>query len=900
MGARTPTLRAMTNLPTGTVTFLFTDIQGSTRKAQALGERWPAELARHNQLIEEAVAGQDGTVFGTEGDAVFAVFATAPRAVAAAVAAQRQLAVEPWADGDSVMVRMGLHSGEGRISGDSYVGIDVHRVARIANAGHGGQVLVSGATRMLAEAALPDGVTLRDLGEFRLKDLSRPEQLAMLVVDGLPDEFPPLRTLDAVPNNLPTQLTTFLGRQRELAEAAALLDAARLLTLTGPGGTGKTRLSLQLAADATERFHDGVYFVPLGTIGDPALVLPTIAQALGMPDPGGGALDRLAEQLAGKQLLLVLDNFEQVIEAAPQIGELLSRLPDARVLATSRSPLRVYGEQEYPVPPLALPDPRHLPDLETLSQFASVALFVERAMAVRPDFAVDPANAPAIAEICVRLDGLPLAIELAAARVRVLSPPAILSRLGDRLSLLAGGSTNLPERQQTLRGAIDWSHELLEPGDRTAFARLGVFAGGSDLAAVESVVVGDWPKDGGPPPDPLDAVTSLLDKSLIRQELSPSDEPRFRMLESIRAFALERLDKLEPGDETQRRHAEFYLAMADARSGQLFGGDQRAALDTFEREHDNLRAAIAFAIDSGDAGLAMRLLSATWRFWQMRGYLPEARDKAERILALPGGPPADRLKALDAAGGIAYWQGDVLPSRAWYQQEAALAAELGDEHGLAEAMYNESFTYSLDPATADQQRGRELAQDALVRFRSLGDRQGEGKALWGVVNSYVFSDDKGPAAALVEESIAIARELDDRFQLGWALFTRGLIAMQGADYDLARASYEEAIKIFRETDDLTGYVIVLDGFAALEWVNGDRDVAMRIAGAGSAIQDVAGIGLAQINREAAQFFPEDMLRESKLAAAHAAGKQLTIDEAIALALGESTVNREQPGRGAGR
>ncbi len=495
-----------------------------------------------------------------------------PRAVAAAVAAQRALAAEPWGDNGPVQVRMGIHSGEGTLSGETYVGIDVHRAARIANAGHGGQVLVSAATRMLAESSLPDGVSLRELGEFRLKDLSRPEQLAMLVIEGLPDEFPALRTLDAVPNNLPTQLTTFLGRQRELEEAAALLEQARLLTLTGPGGTGKTRLSLQLAADATERFHDGVFFVPLGTIDEPALVLPTIAQALGMPDPGGGALDRLADQLAGKHVLLVLDNFEQVSEAAPQIGELLARLPDARVLATSRSPLHVYGEQEYPVPPLGLPDPRHLPDLETLSQFASVALFIERAMSVRPGFAVDAANAPAIAEICVRLDGMPLAIELAAARVRVLTPQAILSRLGDQLSLLAGGASNLPERQQTLRGAIGWSHDLLEVPDRVAFARLAVFAGGADLAAVERVVIADWPADGGPVPDALDAVASLLDKSLLRQEMAEADEPRFRMLESIRAFGLERLDEREPGLETRQRHADHYLAMAEELSAKVFGG----------------------------------------------------------------------------------------------------------------------------------------------------------------------------------------------------------------------------------------------------------------------------------------------------------------------------------------
>jgi predicted ATPase/class 3 adenylate cyclase len=874
----------VTQLPTGTVTFLFTDIQGSTRLAQRSPEGWPAVLDRHNQLLSEAVAGQHGTVFGTEGDAVFAVFATAPRAAAAAVAAQRALATEPWGEDGPVQVRMGLHSGEGSVSGDSYVGIDVHRVARIANAGHGGQVLLSAAARTLAETALPDGVTLRELGEFRLKDLSRPERLAMLLIEGLPDEFPPLRTLDAVPNNLPTQLTTFLGRQRELAEAASLLEGARLLTLTGPGGTGKTRLSLQLAADATERFHDGVYFVPLGTIGEPALVLPTLAQALGMPDPGGGALDRLAEQLAGKQVLLVLDNFEQVIDAAPQIGELLTRLPEARVLATSRSPLRVYGEQEYPVPPLALPDPRHLPDLETLSQFASVALFVERAMSVRPGFAVDPSNAPAIAEICVRLDGLPLAIELAAARVRVLSPQAILSRLGDRLSLLAGGSTNLPERQQTLRGAIDWSHDLLESGDRVAFARLSVFAGGSDLEAVEHVVIPDWPASADPAPDALDAVSSLLDKSLLRQEIGEGDEPRLQMLESIRAYGLERLAELEPGSETRRRHADHYLSLAEASAARFFGPDQRAALDAMEGEHDNVRAAIAFAIEEADAGRALRLLSASWRFWQTRGYLPEARDKADRILALPGGEPADRIKALDAAGGIAYWQGDIIEARAWYREQGSLAEELHDEGAIAESRYNESFTFTFDPG--EQAQARVLAAEALERFRRLGDRRGEGKAVWGLVNSMIFVEDRqtGRVLELVDESIAIARELDDRFQLGWGLFTRGLIATEAKEFDLAHSSYVEALEIFRATQDLTGYALVLDGFASLDWVLGNRERAMRIAGAAAAVQDVAGIGLAEINRQIAQFFPDANMSDPALAGAYAAGKQMTVEEAITLAL----------------
>ena len=327
-------------------------------------------------------------------------------------------------------------------------------------------------------AACPDGVTLRELGEHRLKDLSRPERIWDLVVEGLASDFPVLKTLNAVPNNLPTQLTSFLGREQEIAEASQLLLDGRLLTLTGPGGTGKTRLSLQIAADAADSFTDGIYFVPLGTISQSDLVLPTIAQALGLVDPGTHPLDRLVDHIGAKRVLLVLDNFEQVNDAAPQIADLLARAPRISVLVTSRSPLRVSGEQEYPVPPLDVPDPSHLPDLERFSTYESVALFIERAMAVRPDFAVTSANAPAVAEICVRLDGLPLAIELAAARVRVLSPQAIMERLGDRLKLLSGGARDLPERQQTLRGAIAWSHDLLEAADQRVFARFAVFAGG--------------------------------------------------------------------------------------------------------------------------------------------------------------------------------------------------------------------------------------------------------------------------------------------------------------------------------------------------------------------------------------------------------------------------------------
>ena len=888
------------SLPTGTVTFLFTDIEGSTRLTEAMGSAWPPILERHFVILREALAAHHGLEFGTEGDALFAVFGSAPHAVGAAASAQRALESEAWPNGARVRVRMGLHTGEGQLSGGTYVGLDVHRVARITSAGHGGQVLASATTRMLVEGSLPSGVALRDLGEHRLKDLSRPERLAMLVVEGLPAEFPALRTVDAIPNNLPTQLTTFLGRERELSEAGKLLGEVRLLTLTGPGGTGKTRLSLQLAAEALDRFGDGVYFVPLGALTEADLVIPAIAQAMGVVDPAGKAMGRLVEQLAGKHVLLVLDNFEQVIDAAPEVNELLGGAPGITILVSSRSPLRVYGEQEYPVPPLSLPDPEHLPDADALSQYGSVALFIERAMAVAPDFAVTAANAPAIAEICVRLDGLPLAIELAAARVRALSPQAILGRLGHRLTLLSGGARDLPERQQTLRGAIDWSHDLLNEADRRLFARFSVFVGGADIEAVEAVALADWPDEVGGQPDALDALSSLVDKSLLVQEEGFEGEPRYRMLETIREYAAERLAESGEAAAIRARHAEHCLEFATRLAEQVFGDHQREILDRFEREHDNLRAAVDYAIAEDRGELAQRLLSASWRYLQMRGHLAEARERAERVLALPSGQAhtATRLLALEAAGGIAYWQADMDASRRWYGEQRALAAELNDPRGEADAVYNLSFTYSVgreDPAT-----GRALATEARARYQAIGDRHAEARALWAVVNSYVFDEasdeavraSTDEAAASAREAIPIFRELNDRFMLGWSLYTYGLLLNIRAERKEAREAFHESLTLFQETNDLTGYALVLDGYAALEWADGHRDHAMRIAGAAAKLQDLTGVGLAQRNRDIAQFFPQDLLSEAPLADAYAEGQQLTPEQAVAVALHTATDSAE--------
>ncbi|MEO8638409.1 MAG: adenylate/guanylate cyclase domain-containing protein [Chloroflexota bacterium] len=868
----------MTEIPTGTVTFLFTDIEGSTRLAQDLGAGWPPLLERHREIGRAAWAEQGGAEIGTEGDSFFVVFTSAPQATAAAVAVQRGLAAEAWPEGAQIRSRMGMHTGEGVLSGGSYVGLDVHRAARIANAGHGGQVLLSATTRALVEGSLPDGVTLREMGEHRLKDLSRPERIWDLVIDGIASDFPPLRTLNAVPNNLPIQLTSFLGRGREIAEGRQLLIDGRLLTLTGPGGTGKTRLSLQIAADATDRFPDGIYFVPLGTISQWELVLPTIAQAVGVTDPGTQALDRLAEHIGDKCILLVLDNFEQVNDAAPQIAELLVRAGKVSVLVTSRSPLRVSGEREYPVPPLGVPDPRHLPDLEQFSTYESVALFIERATAVRPDFAVTGANAPAVAEICVRLDGLPLAIELAAARVRVLTAQAIMERLGDRLQLLSGGSRDLPERQQTLRGAIAWSHDLLDEADQRVFARFAVFAGGATLDAVQQVVF-----DSDDSVDALDAIASLVDKSLLRQESELEGEPRFRMLSTIREFAMGKLAERGEADEMGDRHAAWVLSWVQEGMAAIFGPEQKRVLDQYEREHDNLRAALARSIALDHAEMAMRIFAASWRFWQMRGYLAEAREHAERVLALPKSREfADaRAEALEAAGGIAYWQGDLVSGRTWYQEAVELARASGDPRRIANAVYNVGFTFSLE--REDQLQARSLAQEGLDLYRELGDEAGVGRTLWALANTYYFFGDFAGGLSLVDEALEIFRRIGDRFMTGWSLYMRGLYLLS-SDRAEMRRSLEEALPLFTEIDDKSGYALIFDAFAALYFTEGDVERAVRLAGFADATERSTGTGLAKMNRDFAGFYPRALIADPATAAKYAEGQQLTVEQATGLAI----------------
>jgi predicted ATPase/class 3 adenylate cyclase len=886
----------MPELLTGTVTFFFSDIEGSTRLLRTCGERWPAVLERHRELLRAAFEASGGSEVGTEGDSFFAAFPTAPGAVAAAADAQRALAAEPWPADEAVRVRIGLHTGEASLSAKTYVGLHVHRASRIASVAHGGQVLLSDATRSLVQDALPDGVELRDLGEHRLKDLEHPERLWQLVIAGLLNDFPAVGSLDATPNNLPTRLTTFLGRDSEIESIGSLLADHRLLTLTGPGGTGKTRLSLEVAGRALRHYPDGVWFVELAPISDSELVPSTIAQTLVLPDRGGRpAIERLTDHIGAKRMLLVLDNFEQVVGAGPSVNQLLSACPNLTVLASSRSALQVSGEQEFPVPPLGLPDPANLPSLAQLSQFEAVALFIERARAVKPGFEVTNENAPAVAEICVRLDGLPLAIELAAARIRILTPQAMLGRLGDRLGLLSAGSRDLPARQQTLRNAIAWSHDMLDEGDRATFACLGVFVGGAGLGDVLAVCGGELEAD------PLDSLASLVEQSLARQDDGTGGEPRFAMLETIREFAIEQAIQRGQWEALRKRHALAYLEFATEASRTVMGADSGASLDRLDVEHDNLRAALGWAMEH-DTAMALRLCHRLWRFWQRRGHLAEGLERTEAALALPdaAGHPAERAEALSAAAGLAYWRADAEQARKHYAAEIDARTSLGDRAGLAEAHYGVSFTYSVldltHPETADNAKRHVNA--ALEIYRELGDDAGIGRCEWALANVLWGTMQIGEARDHALHALELFEATGDRFMVGWASYTAGLADLtddqvisggSATARDQARRRFEQAIRTFREAGDLSGYTLVLDAMAVLALREGDRPRAARLTGAVMQLEQSSGTALNPWNRGVLDFDPKELRSDPELTDDLALGAAMSVEEAVAYALGEETV-----------
>jgi predicted ATPase len=813
----------MRDLPAGTVTFLFTDIEGSTKLLHELGaERYADSLAAHRRVLRRAFTGHGGVEVDTQGDAFFVAFTDARGGLAAAREAQEALAAEP------IRVRIGLHTGEPLLTDEGYVGADVHKAARICAAGHGGQILLSEQTKL----AVGDG-DLRSLGLHRLKDLTAAEPLYQ-VGEG---EFPPLKSLNQ--SNLPEQPTPFVGRELELAEVLNLLrrGETRLLTLTGAGGSGKTRLAVQAAAEQVEEHEHGVWWIGLQAVRDPELVVPAIASTV-------GASGELAEHVADKAMLLLLDNLEQVIDVAPELGALLGSCPNLTLLATSREPLLLAAEQEYPVPPFV--------------EQEAVGFFLGRARAVRPGFS----DYEGVREICRRLDHLPLALELAAARVKALSPPQILERLDQRLPLLTGGPRDAPERQRTLRATIAWSHDLLSPEEQTPFGRLSVFSGGCTLAAAEDICGAG-----------LDTLQSLVDKSLLR-----FDEERFEMLETIREYACERLDESREADEVRRRHADFFLALAES-ANMSAEGDYGRRYDILPPEQDNLRAAIDWALEAGEIELALRIAVALENFWVITDPFEGVRRFEALLAESHAVDPILRARALRCYSGSCHVSGDYERAQGAIEESLALFRKAGDDRGVAVLLHR----LGIATLVRGGKGARELFEESLDLFRRTGSRRGEGEAIGSLGYLAHEEGDSAQALELFRQSAEIVAPLGFTW---WHMNMLGAIAECALDLGRvaeAADSARESLALATEIGDRQGTVY---GLALLAWAaaeNGDSSRSGRLWGALEAEEERGPVGQWENERES--FAARVLVNDGpELQHGMEQGRRLSLDAAIAEAL----------------
>lgn len=778
----------------GNVSFLFTDIEGSTRLLEQDQVAYGPALARHHELLASVVKANAGRVFETVGDAVYAAFPTASDALSAALESQRALAREEWGSLGEIRVRMAIHTGEVEFWGDNYFGSALYRCARLMATGHGGQVLVSSATKELISRSLLDDVVLQDMGTHRLKDLNQPERIFQLVAPDLRADFPGLKTLDSRPNNLPAQPNAMVGRVKELAEARELLTRpdVRLVTLTGPGGVGKTRLALQVAADVLTDFLDGAFFVVLAPISDPELVEVSIARTLGVPDVGGmNGRDQLINYLRDRHMVLILDNFEQVISAGAQVADLLAACARLKVVVTSRSILNIYGENEFAVPPLQLPEAGT--PTERIATHDAVRLFVERSQAVRSDFSVTDENAAAIAEICHRLDGLPLALELAAARSKLFAPGALLERLDARLALLTSGSTNLPARLQTLRSAIAWSYDLLDPEEQMMFRRLGIFAGGCDVTAVASVC------DPDSTVNTLDVLRSLVDKSLLRSDIGLDGEPRFGMLETIREFALEELAATEEKPTIESSHTAYFYELARLAAPHLvFGTERPVWFGRLFPEADNFRAAFQRAVDSDDAEPALQALTDLWVwFWALS--FREGRRWGGQLLALPSASPSPaRAGALTATAMLCWAMQDWEGCKVYATEAVELSTKLDDPRLLAWAKLVDGWwrTPLLGDATPT------AYDESRTLFRELNDEAGVGWVYTCAGCSAAEAGNLPLTLELCEKALQITRPAGDGWLAAVATFWMALMETHGGMIEESRAHWAECLPVFEAIHDL--------------------------------------------------------------------------------------------------
>ena len=817
----------MANLPSGTVTFLFTDIEGSTKIAQQHPDQWEVLRARHNSVLQTAMESYNGYVFQIVGDAFCVAFHSPSDALEAALNAQWLLQNEAWSPAP-VTVRMGIHTGTAKLNDTSaqivYLGYGTLVLTqRLMSAGHGGQILISGATRELVRDILPENTELLDLGERRLKDLLRPEHLYQLSAPGLASSFPPLQTLDVFRNNLPVQLTSFIGREQEIAEIKQLLKIHHIVTLIGPGGTGKTRLSLQVAADLLDQFQHGVWFIELAPLTDPDLIPQTILSAMGISDQTGNPLAALRDYLRQKTSLIIFDNCEHLLAASANIVDTLLRAaPELRILASSREDLGVPGEKLYSVPSLSLPDIKRLPVIAQLSQYEAVRLFIDRALLVAPRFSVDAHNAPFIAQICHRLDGIPLAIELAAARVRTLTVDQISAGLDDRFSLLTGGARTLLPRQQTLRALIDWSYDLLSEQERLFLRQLSVFAGGWTLEAAKEICASHSASD---------LLSQLANKSLVVVvESSHSGETRYTMLETIRQYGRDRLSEAGGGEIVRLRHLAYFVKLTAQAGPELYRPNQVFWLNRLDEELDNLRTALEWALATNiELGLQI-VAGPIYRFWLFRstyrelgnwlaqllqqydqhnplhvralaiqsqcignneGNFNEVHLLAEKSLQMARnlGDRQSEAFSLSILGGFTLLQGNLAEAVPLLEQSLALYREAGDKVGQA------STIDWLSINNSDLKRAASYAREGLELCRELGDLAGVASILTTLARLTYSQGDLSSPAPWLEEVLSLSRQLGDPVREDEALITYGTLAYWQRDYQRAIALYSEGIQL---------------------------------------------------------------------------------------------------------
>ncbi len=878
----------MTTLPTGTVTFLMTDIEGSTRLAASAATRFAALLDEHFTLLDAAVKANGGTAVSSEGDALFAVFSSARQGIAAAIDAQRALGGHEWPNDAVIKVRMGVHAGEAVFGGRDYTGLEVHRTARIAAAAWGGEILVSEAVRALAGDNLPDGATLRDLGRHGLRDLPAPEHLFQLCAPGLESDFPPPRTMTvAVRTNLPSPLTRFVGRRRELAELRALLERERSVTLTGPGGTGKTRLAIETARSLLDGYPDGVWFVALDIVRDRALVIPTVARTLAVAEqPGRSIAEVLAEHLAEQQVLIVLDNLEQVVDAAPDIAALLTATTRLAVLSSSREPLGIAGERVYPVPVLGLPSEPGRPTAADIADSDSVELFVERARAARPNFALTDVNAPAVAAICRRLDGLPLAIELAAARINLIAPAQILDRLDHRLNLVTSTRRDLPDRQRTLRGAIDWSHDLLAEPERAVFRRLSVFAGGADLDAVLAIVDPAGELAG----DPLDLLAALVDRSLVRSA-QDGDEARFEMLETIREYAAEKLT--EAGEERliRDRHMSHFAALAEASDHVLTQPNSEANLARLDLEMANLRAAFAWSVASGAHDAGFRMAAGLRDFWRTRSHLTEARRALDELIEESSNDElsVERGDALGVAAELAAWHTDYARAQELTEQWIAMLEQLGDQQRLGQALGGTGW--------ANLVARPEVARDAFRQSVALsGEADGRARmgSLQGLSLALFRVGELDEARVVAQQAVDLGEQLGDAHTSAMNYLSMGMIEL-GSDNEPAAARYfVEGLHRAHAVGAKIGIELALDVIALVAIRHGETATAARLGTVAERLRREMGGGPSAdlIGLEGPVVQARAALEPADFERAVAEGDAMSVDTAAQLALAVATAASE--------